>query len=357
MRLRNKIIRLLDLIKNFFDFKKNKIFYIVEPADWSIKWDGINIVNFLKKDLGVNCSLSTVPFFLKNKIVHFGSIGTFLEFELSDDFYNKNKIVVTWFHITNEQLLNKKIVEKLNSKVDIVHTSCEITKEKLIEIGVKKEKLVVIPLGVDLKIFKNFKKNKEIFKKKLNIPRDKFLIGSFQKDGEGWEEGNKPKMIKGPDVFCEVVKKISSKKNIHILLTGPARGYVVDFLEKNKISYTHNFLGDYLEIPKYYAILDLYLITSRAEGGPKAIIESMASGVPIVSTKVGMAPDYMVDIENGMLCDIEDVDNLVDKSIMVIENIILRKKLIKNGLKTAKDLDMKKIADRYYNEIYKKLEK
>ena len=35
------------------------------------------------------------------------------------------------------------------------------------------------------------------------------MVGSFQKDGEGWEEGLTPKHIKGPDVFVEVVKRLN----------------------------------------------------------------------------------------------------------------------------------------------------
>jgi glycosyltransferase involved in cell wall biosynthesis len=189
----------------------------------------------------------------------------------------------------------------------------------------------------------------------LGIPEDKIIIGSFQKDGNGWGQGNEPKLIKGPDIFCDVVEKLNRKIPVHILLTGPARGYVKNRLKKSNIGFTHIFLKNYLDIPKYYAVLDLYLITSRAEGGPKAIGESMASGVPIISTKVGMAPDYIIDGQNGMLCEIEDVDCLAEKALKVASDKNLRDKLIRGGLKTAKELDISKIAERYYQEIYKKL--
>ena len=46
---------------------------------------------------------------------------------------------------------------------------------------------------------KNEIKNKLYIKYK--IPKDKIIIGSFQKDGVGWEEGNEPKLIKGPDIL------------------------------------------------------------------------------------------------------------------------------------------------------------
>ena len=109
------------------------------------------------------------------------------------------------------------------------------------------------------------------------------VIGSFQKDGKGWGEGNEPKLIKGPDV----------------LLTGPARGYVKTGLESLKIPCKHLYLQDYREIGKYYQALDAYLVTSREEGGPKGVLESMASGIPLISTRVGQAQDLVKQGING----------------------------------------------------------
>ena len=44
---------------------------------------------------------------------------------------------------------------------------------------------------------------------------------------------------------------------------------------------------------KLYNILDLYLVTSRIEGGPQAILESSLIQIPIVSTDVGVAPEIL----------------------------------------------------------------
>ena len=50
-------------------------------------------------------------------------------------------------------------------------------------------------------------------KHNLGIPEDYLVIGSFQKDGEGWGEGLKPKLIKGPDIFIETIKLIKQKRS------------------------------------------------------------------------------------------------------------------------------------------------
>ena len=280
-------------------FSREKLFYISENVNWVTDW----ISYYLIKSLHplISCKSAITANFLRNKIIHFGSVNTFINQKGIRKVHKSNNIILTWFHITpNDQKI--KYIPELNQKVNLVHTACNTTKKELIKYGLKKEKIVVIPLGIDLKVFKQYsqdKKNK--LKQDFKIPKDKIIIGSFQKDGNGWGKGLEPKLIKGPDIFCDCVEALSKKYDIHVILTGPARGYVKKRLEKANISYTHKYLKNYLDIVDYYNCLDLYLIASRVEGGPKAILEAWATGVPVVSTKVGMPLDV---IKNNL-------DNLV----------------------------------------------
>ena len=52
--------------------------------------------------------------------------------------------------------------------------------------------------------------------------------------------------------------------------------------------------------------------SSRDEGGPKAVLESMATGVPLVTTRVGQAADLVVDGESGRILDVDDAEGLAD---------------------------------------------
>jgi len=331
-----------------------KLIYVIEEANWSIKWDGKYITENLKKLNLIRAEVSS-PFMSKNKIIHFGSINCLFMNKRLNKLYNSNKIVLTWFHIvpTDKRLIYIPIINKI---VDFIHTSCLITAKNLKELGFDHNKIIVIPLGVDLSHFKIFNDTRrEKIKEKYKIPDNKIIIGSFQKDGDGWGEGLNPKYVKGPDIFCEVVKKLADDFNIHIFLTGPARGYVKKRMEEYNIPYTHIFLENYLDIVECYNVLDLYLITSRAEGGPKALLEGMATGVPIVSTKVGMAPEIIKNGFNGYITKIEDIELLYQYSKKIITNKKLRQKIINNGLKTVKNYDWELIAKKYYDKIYKRL--
>ena len=44
---------------------------------------------------------------------------------------------------------------------------------------------------------------------------------------------------------------------------------------------------------KLYNLSDLYVVSSRSEGGPKAVLEAAFAGTMILSTGVGLAPDFL----------------------------------------------------------------
>jgi glycosyltransferase involved in cell wall biosynthesis len=220
---------------------------------------------------------------------------------------------------------------------------------------VEEEKVHVIPLGVDTKLFRP-KGDKEQIRDELKLGRNAVVVGSFQKDGVGWGTGEQPKLIKGPDILVNVIKKLASRYQVHVLLVGPARGFVVKQLSEAGISF-HNvgYLKNYRDIAKYYQALDLYLVTSRIEGGPKAILESWAAGVPLVSTTVGMVPDIATDGVNAFLSAVGDEESIYRQACALIEDSSLRASFARNGAQEVQKFTWDIIARRYYDEMYSHL--
>ena len=190
-----------------------------------------------------------------------------------------------------------------------------------------------------------------MIREKLGFKPNEFIVGSFQKDGMGWGQGNIPKYIKGPDLLVQTLELIAKNLPISVLLTGPARGYVKNELSKRNIKFKHIYLDSYLDIVNYYNALDLYIVSSREEGGPKAIVESMASGVPIVSTDVGMARDFITDNLNGGLALNFDPYELAQKSINILINKN-KKELIRKARKDVMRADWNNIANLYWDKVY-----
>ncbi|ASQ91574.1 glycosyl transferase family 1 [Prosthecochloris sp. GSB1] len=237
-------------------------------------------------------------------------------------------------------------ISRHHAAIDRIQVSCRFMEDVVLDTGIDPSKVFRIPIGINRTYFTPATdETRSSVRKKLGIPMDAVVIGSFQKDGEGWKEGLTPKLIKGPDIFLETVAILKrSVPELHVLLTGPARGYIRHGLEKLNIPYVHRLLDDYTEIGTHYRALDLYIVSSRDEGGPKAVLESMACGVPLVSTKVGQATDLVDHGENGFLVDVGDAEALAHYSLQVLDDRGQRTNVIRNGFATAE-------ANDYRNQI------
>ena len=130
-------------------------------------------------------------------------------------------------------------------------------------------------------------------RKQLKIPENKFVIGSFQRDTEGSDLVS-PKLEKGPDLFCDYVEKIRTKDTL-VLLGGWRRQYVINRLNSVNIEYKYFEMSPVETIKKMYAACDLYVVSSRHEGGPQAIFEASAMRVPIVSNPVGISESVLTE--------------------------------------------------------------
>ena len=222
-------------------------------------------------------------------------------------------------------------------RVQVSHTEM---REIVLSSGIDLRKVFLIPIGIEISAFDlqtpESKKNARI---KFGIPESAVVVGTFQKDGSGWGDGNEPKLIKGPDVFLAVIKILRQKvPELFVLLTGPSRGYVIHGLQEMDVPFKHIQFENYHDINEAYQMLDLYIVASRQEGGPKAVLECMATGIPLVSTRVGQAMDLVKHGENGWLTEVEDIEGLVHWSFAALQQSDLDKKgMIQSAHRTAEE--------------------
>jgi hypothetical protein len=210
--------------------------------------------------------------------------------QINPEILKSKKVVCTIHHEVpwkfNENRQNIFIAR--DRLIDYYHVPCEKTKE-FISTYTKKP-ITVIPYWCNNNLFKKY--NKEEMKSHFNLPSDKMIVSSFQRDTEGFDLKT-PKLEKGPDIFVDYVIKLSKQHNIHVLLNGWRRQYVMQELEKNKIEYSYFELPKMEEVVKMYSATDLYVVGSRVEGGPQSILECAITETPIVSTDVGIARKFL----------------------------------------------------------------
>ena len=332
---------------------------LVSDKDWVLS----TISGYIGHYLGGNYNFG--PSFawkgIRHSIVHFLSPPGYFGGKLYQRIHPSNSQVINWTHgqRTNPNPeFSRRLdnVEEVNTYVDKIVVQTSIGADTLRAEGVNPAKLVHIPLGIDTRLFRPpTPAQRAEMRKKLGISSTARCIGSFQKDGIGWDEGMKPKWVKGPDTFLQVVQRLRRDHEIFVLLTGPARGYVKSGLDRMGVPYRHVWLKDYGEVAKHYWALDLYIIASRDEGGPMALLESMASKVPVVSTRVGMSVDLLGGGDNGLLSDVDDVEGLTARASRVLADSRLRHGIVVKALHTVQQYDWSIIANRYHEDVYRPL--
>lgn len=349
-----KFLIFKSVISNFLIGRSADLTYISEGAHWIIRAIGESLTRTLNDKELLKARISLTHLGVRTPLAHFGSIHAFLTPRRTNIIGGSVKTIVTWFHIEPNDPKVARLVREQNS-VARIHTACSSTKNQLIAAGVAPEKIIQIPLGIDLTVFEPKTNSSSVeLRKQLGIPADAFVIGSFQKDGIGWGDGDEPKLIKGPDIFIKVVAELAKRNKIHVLLTGPGRGYIKKGLSEAGVPFTHiPYIEDGSAVAPYYHALDMYLVSSRIEGGPMAILEAWASGVPITATKVGMIPDIAIDGENALLSNVEDINSLVVSAQKLIDDRQLRERIVVGGLTEVVKYDWSVIANRYYEDLYK----
>jgi glycosyltransferase involved in cell wall biosynthesis len=232
------------------------------------------------------------------------------------------------------------------ARVQVTHAEMH---ELVASAGVNESKIFRIPIGVELEGFPLGDPHARADARvELGLPATAFVVGSFQKDGVGRGAGVEPKHIKGPDVFVATIERLQPRiPELFVLLTGPARGYVRRELERIGVPYEHVLLDSRDELAPAYHALDLYLVTSRQEGGPKAIFEAGATGVPLVTTRVGQAQELLADDVDALLADVDDVDALAAAVQRIYEDVTLSVRLRTAGRAKAEAFSEERLDSRW----------
>jgi glycosyltransferase involved in cell wall biosynthesis len=226
-------------------------------------------------------------------------------FKIPEKYLNK-KIITSIYHLVPSKINSKKIKQFkfINKHTNLFHSMCTKTEIEMKNYFTKPIKTVNFWNDTNL-WFEIKDKNK--LRKKYKIDNNSFIIGSFQRDTEGKGiKKNKflPKLEKGPDIFVKSIIILKKKyKNIKVLLAGWRRQYVMKELKKNNIKFYYFERPNLKILNELYNCLDLYIIGSRTEGGPRAINECALTKTPLFSTDVGCSdtichPDSIFNINN-----------------------------------------------------------
>ena len=105
---------------------------------------------------------------------------------------------------------------------------------------------------------------------------------------------------------------------------------------------------NYKDMPTRYREMDILLMPTVREGFSMAVLESMASGLPVVATDCSSLPEQIEDGKGGFLCGIGDVDAFAEKINLLADSNRLRQEMgAYNRGKTEENFTLDRMVSQY----------
>jgi len=207
--------------------------------------------------------------------------------------------------------------------------------------------IFVIPNGVDIDRFSY-------------ISREKARIGLNIKGNEKillFVGGLRP--IKGVGYLIKAMSIVKQRYgNIRLLIIGDGedRQTLEELAKKLNLARCISFLGQVANeaIPEYMIASDILVLPSLSEGFPVTILEAMATGLPIVTTRVRGLPEIVREGKNGFLVEPKNPEQITEKVLLLLENDDLMQKISGNNREKAKHYSWERVAQNL-EEIYTKV--
>lgn len=205
----------------------------------------------------------------------------------------------------------QRVIHRLARRVVVPSPSVADTAQQ--RAGVPRGKLVIIPNALDANAFPPSR-----------VPRDQpapYPIGFV---------GRLDPVKRLPDLI-EVAARLRGRVQVHIYGEGPQRPILENMIDQLALGDCVTLHGQIPRPQEALATLGLFVLPSINEGMPLVLLEAMAAGVPIVARDVPGVRDVVRDGHTGLLVRGSAVIDLVSAVQTVIEDPLLRRRLIEQA--------------------------
>ena len=234
------------------------------------------------------------------------------------------------------------------SFVDLVISNSEAGRQLLIERDkIPAEKIIVIPNGIDLKRVR-VKINEKAKKQELGLNPNHLIVGTL----------SRLEHEKGIDILLEAVKLVLAEKpEIHFLIAGGGKlkQPLMKMATALGVEKSVSILGERTDALELLKIFDIFVLSSRWEGMPMALLEAMAMGKPIVTPRVGEIEQMITDGVNGLLVPPAQPQKLAEGILKLLNNRLLADKLGNRAKKVAEEQFSFEAVARQFEEVCNEL--
>jgi glycosyltransferase involved in cell wall biosynthesis len=223
--------------------------------------------------------------------------------------YQSNILLEEYKKFNLKYSFDQKLIIKELEEYDIadyISVPSKFAEDSFIQEGFKKEKLITIPYGVDLKYFFPKKKTENIFR---------FIyVGSIS-------------IRKGVIYTLKAFEELNLRE-AELILVGQIDYEISNIIQKYKKNKNIKFIGlvNQNNLVEFYNKCDVFVISSIEDGFAMVILQALACGLPVICTVNSGGSELIVDGKNGYIVPIRDVEKLKFRMLDLYNN---KKRLIK----------------------------
>ncbi len=225
-----------------------------------------------------------------------------------------------------------------NKADKIIAVSTELSDDLKRQYTIPKERLIVIPNGVDIIKFKPI--SSDVLKRNLNIIDEKLIVSVGRIDEQ-----------KGFQLLIKALPEILKKFNVKLIIvgTGPYLRSLKSMAEKRGLQDRVVFVSRVSDedLPKYYNLADVFAFpTLREESFGIVNIEAMACGKPVISSRIGGIPMVIDSGRDGILIEPGNLDELTKNILYLLGDEEFAKMLgIKAREKVVREFSLDKMVE------------
>jgi glycosyltransferase involved in cell wall biosynthesis len=198
-------------------------------------------------------------------------------------------------------------------------------RDDLVRLGVApRQKFAVVRLGIELAERIGGSGGDRGRRRRLGIPDGAFVVGWI---------GRMTGVKRTDDVLLAFRGLLERGVDARLCLVGdgPDRRRLERRAHELGLMRSTLFLGYQEDVAPFFSSFDTLILPSANEGTPVSVIEALASGCPVVATRVGGVPDVVRDGEDGFLVATGDVDGLADRLEQLAGDPALRRRFGEAG--------------------------
>jgi glycosyltransferase involved in cell wall biosynthesis len=225
-----------------------------------------------------------------------------------------NRPVLATIHGRAVSTLDIEVQKLAGSHLAVV---CRQSYFHALGVGIDPRHVHFVPNGVDSERFRPLRVRDGALRTRFGIAPETPLIGFI----------GRLSPEKGPDLFLRMAVSVRAQcPTAEFILVGDGAmfGQLQTFARRFGIGDAVHFADSQSDMPAVFHELDLVVSSSLSEAMPLAVMEAMASGLPVVACKVGGIPDLVAHGLTGWLADKGDYETLAAHVVDLLENDAVR---------------------------------